>query len=139
MVRSYKAFIRPIIEYGLVPLTELLREGQWQAIESVQRLATRIIVCFAKINYDERLKRLKLESTRSRIANALVKFAKKALNSAWGQRWLKPSPSSRPLTRNKPRFEIPARRTVRCSKSPRDAIIRILNELPDGSQSVQQN
>ena len=127
MTRSYKAFIRPILEFGLMPIAELLREKQWQAIESVQRLATRIIVCFARLTYVERLERLKLETVRTRIMNALRKFALKALSSEWGKRWLTPTSPSHPSTRNRPLFPIPSRRTVRCTKCPRDAIIRILN------------
>ena len=129
MTRSYKAFIRPILEFGLMPLAELLREKQWNTLESVQRLAT-LIVCFARLSYEERLNRLKMEPLRTRIVNALHKFAKKAMSSDWGKRWLTPTSPSRPSTRNRPLYPIPSRRTVRCTKCPRDAIIRILNDLP---------
>ena len=54
-----KAMVRPILEHGVTVLSPY-RKGDIDAVESVQRRATRILPELRGLNYDARLRSLKL-------------------------------------------------------------------------------
>ena len=59
LMRLYKAMVRPILEYG-VTVWSPYRKCEIDAIESVQRRATRILPELRGLNYEARLRSLKL-------------------------------------------------------------------------------
>ena len=128
MLRAYKFFILPKVEYALVPFLRLFTKRQLHQIENLQRKATRIILASSTTRYNERLWLLNLEFIADRAERALIKFARKGIISGWVDRVL--CAAEKPeRTRSGARFIVPLRRTVKCSNSPLDVIAKLLNEM----------
>ena len=79
MKKSYSAYIRSILEYGLMPCYKMLTDNQKQEIEAVQRRATKTLLGIRKLygddvpSYEERLRKLGLEYFDTRMQNRLEK------------------------------------------------------------------
>ncbi|KAJ8024353.1 hypothetical protein HOLleu_34249 [Holothuria leucospilota] len=75
----YKALIRPILEYGLPAWSPFYKREQ-EAIEAVQRRATKLIPGFSELPYEVRLERLNLFSLAHRRLRGDMLFIYKYLH-----------------------------------------------------------
>ena len=80
-LRLYKAMVRPHLEYANVVWSPFLKR-QSSAIEKVQRRATKILHFLKEMNYEERLKVLKLPSLKSRRLRGDLILTYKILNNS---------------------------------------------------------
>ena len=93
---AYEAFVRSVLEYAVPPLFPLLNKGQLSSLESVQRIATRVILSDFQhtMPYEERLEVLGLQRLEIRWKSHFTKLASKAALQECFKPYFKPNPSS---------------------------------------------
>ena len=63
---AYEAFVRSVLEYSIVPLYPMLNKGQLETLESVQHIATRVLLNYKHTPYSDRLATLGLQELKDR-------------------------------------------------------------------------
>ena len=128
MVKIYCSQIRSILEFSILIMISSLTKTQLQAMEAVQRRATKIMLNDYLIPYHERLKLCELTTLEDRWEAMLNRFAFSFLKSNRMDHWLKPNLSSSDVQLRKNHvFLEPKYRTERYRKCTTNTIIRILN------------
>ena len=79
-VKLYKTFVRPIIEYGQTVWAPY-HEKDINILEDVQRRATKLVPGMEELDYEERLKQLKLYSLEDRRRRGDMIYTYKIINS----------------------------------------------------------
>ena len=109
----YTTYVRSSMEYGLVAAYPALKQGQLDALESVQQRATWYIFGmgpFRKpndISYEDRLKELGLEKLEKRTFDRFEKFCKKIEHDPQITPYIVPRPPSKSsmMLRNRRKYK----------------------------------
>ena len=126
----YKSIIRPFVEYCAVIYHTLIPEYQSNKLESVQRLALRIIYG-SNQNLDQLFENGTIERLSDRRVEICLKFALRAEKSErFGPNWFKLSPGTGTQVRDSTRRKYieTFSRTERMRNNPVNYLTRILNK-----------
>ena len=102
---AYTSYVRSVLEYGVPAVFPLLGAGQLAELESIQCIATRVIlgVGYDGPSYEERLKALDLTKLSVRWKDQFEKLATKAEFEPRFKSFFKPSDSTHPMSLRGPR------------------------------------
>ena len=129
---AYTSYVRSVLEYGVPAVFPLLGAGQLAELESIQRIATRVIlgVGYDGPSYEERLKALDLTKLSVRWKDQFEKLATKAEFEPRFKSFFKPSDSTHPMSLRGPRtYQMDKPKTERFKRSPINQSIMYINQI----------
>ena len=130
LVRAYKGFIRPLAEYASPAWHPLATAEQAAFLERQQCQALRNIYGFG--TSAEKMRQLaEIPPLSRRRLDACLKFAQKNLDNPRCMGWFKERRRplyARRLSASYPKYEEPIARTDRYRNSPKNFLIRLLNQ-----------
>ena len=126
MLRTFNTLIRPTLEYAVPTFHPMLNIEQSNAIEQIQKRASKIIFGWGT-NYSELLESGRMESLKSRREKLTLSFAKKASSSDRFGAWFKKREYGEVNIRDKKLYEEQYARTDRLKNSPLFYMRRQLN------------
>lgn len=128
LLMTYKATIRPVLDFAAVSYHSLLTQGQSQAIEQLQLRAMKVV--FGEtVSYKSVIQSGNIELMHDRREELRKKFALKTRKNPRFDHWF---PLNRGIThdlRRREKYYIPKLKTERAIKSPIIQLRRILNEM----------
>ena len=126
LVEIYKIYIRSILESSAVVWHSSLTEGERHSFERVQKVALKVILKTAYIDYDDALKRTGLETLEARREDLCLRFAKACVKNPKIQKMFPLNPS-RVNTRHHEKYYVQPSRTSRLKNSTIPYMQRLLN------------
>lgn len=138
MLQAYTAYVRSILEYGLLPCIRLLHDDRLKDIEAVQRRATKTLLGIKKKfgpdvpEYSDRLCMLGLKSLSERMDTRIASFAQKIEFQEWCSEYFIQKAKNTPMdcrpTSVRP-YLLPRCNTTRRQNGPIHTAISYLNGL----------
>ena len=126
--RIYLTYIRSIVDQSAVVWHSSLTEKNRNDIERVQKVAVRIILGKNFINYNEGLKKLRLQNLNDRREYTCLKFAQKCLkNDKLRNMFPKSLKISNMKKRKNEKFKVKFSKTERYRKSAIPYMVNLLN------------
>ena len=127
---AYLAFVRSVLEYSVPSLFPMLDQYQLSSMESIQKIATRVLTNYGEGNYCQRLETLELTSLETRWADRFRKLALEAEHNPRIMEYLVLNPANHNMeTRNRRLYDTPKCTTERFRRSPINQAISIINNF----------
>ena len=138
LCRAYTTYLRPVFEYGSVPIHSMLTIDQSETIDRQQIRALKLIYGFDK-STDQVLELSGLDRLSLRRGKAVDRFALKLVNSDRFEHLFPERPSAQCRSRGSRKYEEQNARTERLFNSPIFYMRRRLNELESVPKTVLKN
>ena len=126
LIDIYKLYIRSILESSAVVWHSAITEGERHSIERVQKVALKIILKSAYIDYEDALAKTHLETLEKRREVLCLRFATACTKNPKTQKMFPLNPS-RVNTRHHEKYYVQPARTSRLKNSPIPYMQRLLN------------
>ena len=130
LCHAYTTYLRPVLEYGSIPIHSLLSQEQSDLIDRQQSRALKLIYGFDKTT-TEVLALTGLDPLSLRRSKAVDRFALKLVDSPRYGHWFPELPPERSRSRNSKKYMETYAKTSRLYNSPIFYMRRRLNELAD--------
>ena len=126
--RIFLTYIRSIVDQLAVVWHSSLTEKNKNDIERIQKVAVRIILGKNYTNYNEGLKKLRLQNLNDRRENACLKFAQKCIKNEKVKNMFPISVKlSKMIKRKSDKFKVKFARTKRYRQSAIPYMVNLLN------------
>ena len=127
LIQIYIGYIRPVLEYCVPVFNGSLTLDHVQKLERIQKRVCKIILGNSYLNYEDALKRCKLDTLKDRREQLCYAFAVSVTQNPHCKNWLPERPDISMILRNKHKYMQYRCRTSRFKQSAIPYFINLLN------------